>query len=74
MKIVINILFMKQHFVVTHTVQQTEIHTLLDSWLTKAPSVKMLDPQKIAGPYIFAKKKHAQVSVYWWSVKCFSLL
>jgi hypothetical protein len=48
---------MKRQFVVTHTIQQTEIHTLLDSWVTNAPSVKMLGPQKIAGPYIFVKKQ-----------------
>ena len=57
MKIVINILFMKWQFAVTRTIHQTEIHTLLDSWVTNAPSVKMLGPPKIAGPYIFVKNK-----------------
>ena len=32
--------------VVTHTIHQTEIPTLLDSWVTNTPSVKMLCPQK----------------------------
>jgi hypothetical protein len=53
---------MKQQFVVTHTIYQTEIHTTLDSWVTNTPSVKMLGSQKIAGPYIFVKTKHAEVS------------
>jgi len=35
---------MKRHFVLTHTIHQTEIHTLLDSWVTNAPSFKMLGP------------------------------
>jgi len=41
MKIVINVLFMKRQFVETHTIHQTELNTLLDSWVTKAPSVKI---------------------------------
>jgi hypothetical protein len=42
----IPISLMKQQFVVTHTIRQTEIPALLDSWVTNAPSVKMLQPQK----------------------------
>ena len=37
---------MKQQFVVTHTIRQTEIPALLDDWLTNTPCVKMLCPQK----------------------------
>jgi len=37
---------MKWQFVVTHTILQTEISALLDSWVTNTPSVKMLCPQK----------------------------
>jgi len=31
---------MKQQFVITHTTHQTEILTLLDSWVTNTPSAK----------------------------------
>jgi len=37
---------MKQQFVVTHTIHQTEIHALLHSWVTNTFFVKMLCPQK----------------------------
>jgi len=37
---------MKQQFVPTHTFPQTEIPSLLDSWVKNTPSVKMLYPQK----------------------------
>jgi len=37
---------MKQQFAVTHTVRQTELPALLDSWFTNIPSVKMLCQQK----------------------------
>jgi hypothetical protein len=43
--------FMQQQLVVTHTIRQTEIPALLDSWVTNAPSVKMFCPQQIACPY-----------------------
>jgi hypothetical protein len=43
---------MKQQFVVTYTIRQTEIPTLLDSWFTNTPSVKMLLPQEITAPDI----------------------
>ena len=33
---------MKQQFVLTHTFRQTEISSLLDTWITNKPSVKML--------------------------------
>jgi len=46
---------MKQQFVIAHAIRQTEISTLLDSWVTNTPSVKILYPQKIASPYIFIK-------------------
>jgi hypothetical protein len=32
---------MQQHFVVTHTIRQTEIPALLDSWVASTPYVKM---------------------------------
>jgi len=44
MEIVINTLLMKWQFVVTHKTHQTEIHTLLDSWVTNATFVKKLGP------------------------------
>jgi hypothetical protein len=37
---------MKPQFVVTHTIRQTEIPTLLDSWITNTPSVNILCPQQ----------------------------
>ena len=37
---------MERQSVVTHTLQNTEMRALLGSWVTKAPSVKMLCPQK----------------------------
>jgi hypothetical protein len=39
-------LLMKWQFVITHTILQTEVSALLDSWVTNTPSVKMLCPQK----------------------------
>jgi len=37
---------MKQKFVITHTICQTEILTLLDSLVKNAPSIKILCSQK----------------------------
>ena len=37
----------KRQSVVTHTIHQTEIPTLLDSWATNTPSVKILYHQKL---------------------------
>ena len=37
--------FMKEQIVVTHTIRQTEIPALLDSWVTNTPSVKIY-PQR----------------------------
>ena len=37
---------MKQQFVITHTIHQTEIPALLDGWVKYKLSVKMLCPQK----------------------------
>jgi len=42
----IKISLMKQQSFVTHTICQTEIITLLDSWVTNAPSIKILCPPK----------------------------
>ena len=50
---------MKQQFFLTHTIHQTEIPALLDSWVTNTQIVKMLCPQqKIACPHIFLKTLH----------------
>jgi len=45
---------MKQQ-AVTHTIHQTEISALLDSWVKNTTFVKMLCPQKIASTCIFVK-------------------
>jgi hypothetical protein len=37
---------MKQQLVVTHTIRQTEIPPLPDTWVTNTLSVKMMCPQK----------------------------
>jgi len=47
------ILLMKQQFVITHIIRQTWIRTLLNSWVTNRPSVKMLCPQKNLLLHIF---------------------
>ena len=47
----------KQQCVVTHTILQTDIPALPDSWLTNAPAVKISCPQNIAC-HIFAKTKN----------------
>jgi len=39
----------------SHTISQTEIPALLDSWVTNTPSAKMLCPQNIACRYTFIK-------------------
>jgi len=39
------ILLMKQQFVVSHTTHQTEISALVDSWVTKTSSIKILCPK-----------------------------
>jgi len=38
---------MKEQVVVTHTIHQTEISALLESWVKNTTSVKMLCPQKL---------------------------
>ena len=42
---------MKQEFVVTHTIRQTEITTLLDISVTNTPSVKMCPQQNSLSLY-----------------------
>jgi hypothetical protein len=37
---------MIQQFIITHSIDQTEIPTLLDSLVTNTPTAKMLRPQK----------------------------
>jgi len=44
---IMGISLMKDQFVVTHTIHQTEIATLLDSWVTDISSVKNACPQKL---------------------------
>jgi len=44
---IMGISLLMQQFVVTHTIHQTEIATLLDSWVTDIPSVKNACPQKL---------------------------
>jgi hypothetical protein len=51
---IVDMLLMKQQFVVTHTIHQTEIPALLDSWVKNTPSVKVY-PQRIACSYIFIR-------------------
>ena len=47
---------MQQQFVITHTICQTEIPTLLDSWVKNLPSIKLFWPQKKSvAPYIFVQ-------------------
>jgi hypothetical protein len=49
----------------THTIRQTEIPALLDTWVTNMPSVKMFSPQeKTACLFIFLQKKQAGVLVH----------
>jgi hypothetical protein len=38
---------LKRQFVLTHTIHQTKIPTLLESWVTDVPSVKNVCPQKL---------------------------
>jgi len=49
----------KQQLVITHTICQTEIPALLDSWVTNTLSVKMLYLQT-SSPYVFLKKKKSK--------------
>jgi hypothetical protein len=78
------LLLLKQQFVVTHTIHQSEIPALLDRWVTNTPSVKMLCPQKNCFSIYFCKNISClnvvqliilQVSsvsckiVYWWVTK-----
>jgi hypothetical protein len=37
---------MKQQFVVTHTIRQTEVTALQDRWVANTPCAKLLCPQK----------------------------
>jgi len=50
---------MKRQIVLTHTVHQSVILALPDSWVTNTPSVKMLQPLKIACSYFYINTKHA---------------
>ena len=44
---------MKQQFVVTHRVRQTEILAILDKWIANMPSVNILCQRKITSAFIF---------------------
>jgi len=35
-----------------HTIRRTEIHALLDSWVTDTPSVRKLSQKKIGANYL----------------------
>jgi len=39
---------MRQKFVATHTLRQTEVPALLDSWVTNTPFVRIPCPENIA--------------------------
>jgi hypothetical protein len=60
-----------KQFVVTHTVRQNEILALVDSWVTGAPSVKMLRPRKKKKLLLILVKKTCLVSVCSGSFKGF---
>jgi len=51
---------MKQRFVVTHTIRQTEILALVDSCVTNTPSVKIYT-QKFAYLYSFVRTTRVHV-------------
>jgi len=71
----VDILLKKQKLVVIHTLRQIEISALNDSHVTNTPSVKMLFPQKKrASPYIFEKKIHVYILVYYRYVRFFFLM
>lgn len=57
---------MKQRFFLTHTICQTEIPAILESWVTNTTSVKNLCPQIIAFPHIFVKNRN---TLKCWSIK-----
>jgi hypothetical protein len=48
---------MKEQFVITQKVCQSEISALLNRWVTNAPSVKIFCPKNIASAYVFVKSK-----------------
>jgi hypothetical protein len=64
---------MKKQFVKTHTICQTEIPGLLDSWLTNTPSVKMLSTRKLLVLMFSKSVTCLKVSVCWRLAKFFSV-
>jgi DNA-binding XRE family transcriptional regulator len=48
---------MEQQYVTTHTIYQTEIQALLDSWITCKSFVKIFYPQQTVSVYIFVKTR-----------------
>jgi len=51
---------MKRRCVITHTIRQTDLDTLLDIWATNTPSVKMLCKKKFS---LYSRKSITFVSV-----------
>ena len=48
---------MTRQFVATHAIRESEISSLLDSWVTNTHSVKCCVQREIFDPYILEKKK-----------------
>lgn len=67
-----HISLMKEQFIITHTLRQSEIPGWLDSWVKNTPSVEMLCPQKMSCPFIFIKiQTHLHVGLLWVCPVCF---
>jgi hypothetical protein len=62
----IHISLIKQQYVITHTIRQTEIPALLNSLFTNTPSVRIFFPQKYCLSLYF-RKKHNMLQC--WSIK-----
>jgi hypothetical protein len=60
---------MKQQFVVTHTIRQTDIPALPDSWITNIHSVKMLCPQKKKSLSINFRKNITKFDGSWYRIE-----
>jgi hypothetical protein len=52
-------------FVVSHTIHQTEITAISDSWVTNAPSVKMLRPQNKNCLFLYLCVSKHNMHTYW---------
>ena len=60
---------MKQQFIITHTIRQTEIPALLDSWVNKQHLSKYFVHNKICCPYIFVYFHKTHDVLQCWSIK-----